>query len=288
MIYDEKTMEKINRFAKTPLSPEEVYVFTLTLCDNEVDRDFEAFGAAALEEMAALFPGKTGIKDHSGKSDSQTARIFEAYTEKQPGRKTALGEDYLKLTARAYMLRSEKNADLIREIEAGIRKEVSVAVSAGERKCSVCGESFCEHVPGRKYGGALCCTRLCGINDVYEWSFVAVPAQREAGVTKKYTEKEEKKENRKKDDEMRKKLRAYEKMREDAEKDVFAVFLKRYPLGGAEKTLKKLIAEMGDSELLEMKRNFAALGFLSGGESPVLAKQRGGDKKTAENKDYKI
>jgi hypothetical protein len=37
------------------------------------------------------------------------------------------------------------------------------------------------------YGGKICHTVLDGITDAYEWSFVAVPAQRNAGVTKKFT-----------------------------------------------------------------------------------------------------
>ena len=39
----------INRFAKSPLTAEEVYTFAVRLCDNEVDRDFERFDRAALE-----------------------------------------------------------------------------------------------------------------------------------------------------------------------------------------------------------------------------------------------
>jgi hypothetical protein len=33
----------INRFARTPLTAEQVYCFAVRLCDNEVDRDFERF-----------------------------------------------------------------------------------------------------------------------------------------------------------------------------------------------------------------------------------------------------
>ncbi len=40
------------------------------------------------------------------------------------------------------------------------------------------------HVKGRTYNGKLCYGELTGAKDAYEWSFVAVPAQREAGVIK--------------------------------------------------------------------------------------------------------
>ena len=37
----EAELAAINRFAKSPLRAEEVYTFSLRLCDNEVDRDWE-------------------------------------------------------------------------------------------------------------------------------------------------------------------------------------------------------------------------------------------------------
>ena len=52
--------------------------------------------------------------------------------------------------------------------------------------CSICGQELgqCRHVKGRSYNGKLCWGELTGAKDAYEWSFVAVPAQRRAGVIK--------------------------------------------------------------------------------------------------------
>jgi len=90
------------------------------------------------------------------------------------------------------MIRTAANADLIKEIEGGIKKEVSVSCSVGRRVCSVCGrdrsEDPCGHIKGRRYEGSICCDILEEPSDAYEWSFVAVPAQPSAGVTKIYTE----------------------------------------------------------------------------------------------------
>ena len=41
-------MEQIGRYTRRAYSPEEVYTFSLVLCDNEVDRDFERFSREAL------------------------------------------------------------------------------------------------------------------------------------------------------------------------------------------------------------------------------------------------
>ena len=68
-------MEQIGRYTRRAYSPEEVYTFSLVLCDNEVDRDFERFSREALEGLRELFLGKTVLLDHQRSAASQTARI---------------------------------------------------------------------------------------------------------------------------------------------------------------------------------------------------------------------
>lgn len=116
-------LEAIGAFTRRAFAPEELYVFSVVLCNNDVDRDHEKFTRRALEELGALFVGKTGIFDHSMKSGDQAARIY------------------------------------------------ATAVVP---------------VPGRSYDGKVAFTVLSDATDAYEWSFVAVPAQREAGVVKHY------------------------------------------------------------------------------------------------------
>lgn len=185
--------EKIRQFTRKEFPEEELFVFSLILCSNDIDRDYEKFSVSALNELAALFVGKTGIRDHSMKSSDQTARIFDTWVERIPEKKTADGEDLYVLRAKAYMVRNAQNEALITEIEAGIKKEVSVSCSMGASVCSICGESRksgkCSHVGGREYGGKLCFYILSDAADAYEWSFVAVPAQRDAGVTKSFNTK---------------------------------------------------------------------------------------------------
>ncbi len=182
--------DKIRQFTRKEFTADELYIFSLILCNNDIDRDYEKFSVSALNELAKLFIGKTGIRDHSMKAADQTARIFDTWVEKLPNRKTADGEDFYVLRAKAYMVRSEENKSLITEIEAGIKKEVSVSCSMALSTCSVCGKSRknsgCSHINGRKYGGKTCFSILSNAADAYEWSFVAVPAQREAGVTKSF------------------------------------------------------------------------------------------------------
>ncbi|MEG2038600.1 MAG: hypothetical protein RRZ73_02615, partial [Oscillospiraceae bacterium] len=58
---DVQDLELINRYATREFKPEEIYTFRVTLCDNDIDRDFERFTKEALDKLAELFVGKTGI-----------------------------------------------------------------------------------------------------------------------------------------------------------------------------------------------------------------------------------
>jgi len=179
-------MALINRLAKTALTPEQVYTFALRLCDNEIDRDFERFNRPALEELGRLFVGKSGIFDHNWSAEGQTARLYKTELCREEGL-TEAGDERCFLKGYAYMLRSEKNSSLIAEIEAGIKKEVSIGCSVARSVCSICGQSGCGHQRGRLYDGKLCYFTLEDPVDAYEWSFVAVPAQRKAGVIKGFS-----------------------------------------------------------------------------------------------------
>ncbi|MFT3952424.1 MAG: hypothetical protein QM689_10865 [Oscillospiraceae bacterium] len=191
-ILNDAALAKINLYSRKTLTAGEVYTFPVILCDNEIDRDGERFSIAALHTLAELFVGKTGIFDHNPKGENQNARIYSAEIKADPARKTAAGEVYTYLYAEAYMVRTGKNADLIAEIDGGIKKEVSVSCAVKSHRCSICGATAeglpCRHKKGRTYDGKLCHVILDAPADAYEWSFVAVPAQRGAGVTKRYGE----------------------------------------------------------------------------------------------------
>ena len=171
-------LEAINTQAKAALTAEQVYVFSVRLCDDQVDRDGERFDTAALPALAKLFLGKTGIVDHKWSSDAQVARIFETQVVQEDG------VSYIK--AWAYIRRGGHADEVIADIEAGIKKEVSVGCAMGRAVCSICGSEYgsCGHQKGESYDGAVCCAILKEPMDAYEFSFVAVPAQRDAGVLK--------------------------------------------------------------------------------------------------------
>ena len=175
---DGAQLEAINAQARAKLTEDQVYVFSLRLCDDQIDRDMERFDTQALPALAKLFIGKTGIVDNRWSRDSQVARIFAA---------EVVEEDRVSyIKAWAYIRRGGAADEVIADIEAGIKKEVSVGCAMGRAVCSVCGSEYgsCGHQKGEHYDGVLCCAILKEPMDAYEFSFVAVPAQPNAGVLK--------------------------------------------------------------------------------------------------------
>lgn len=170
--------------ALRPLGADEVFAFKLAACDNQIDRDLERFTDGTLDKFAELFVGRPVLRDHRWTAGSQTARIYAAATETDGSTK--------RLILRAYMPRNSHTKATVDAIEMGILREASVGVMVERSVCSVCGGDYheCIHQRGRTYEEKRCHVELDGALDAYEVSLVAVPAQPEAGVVKRYEAKE--------------------------------------------------------------------------------------------------
>ena len=175
-------MDLINAQALVELSEEEVFTFRVAACDDQIDRDSERFTRKALDQLADLYIGRPIIMDHCWTAKGQTARIYDSEVQESEG--------VTRLFLLAYMLRNEASAPAISAIEGGILREVSVGCAVKHCVCSICGtdkaETWCGHRPGKEYDGDTCVVDLDEAVDAYELSFVAVPAQPGAGVTKAY------------------------------------------------------------------------------------------------------
>lgn len=181
----QEDLEQINALTRRELKAEEVYTFAVRLCDNEIDRDYERFDEDTLEQLGKLFVGVSGVFDHQWSARGQAARIYRTQVVREASLTTD-GRPYCYLKGWAYMMRTEENETLIAEIDGGIKREVSVGCAVERVLCSVCGQELgrCAHEKGEEYEGKVCHGVLCSASDAYEWSFVAVPAQRRAGVIK--------------------------------------------------------------------------------------------------------
>lgn len=183
----EEDLKLINRFTLEPLEADDVFLFKISVCSNaqDTDRDYEPFMLRAVKELSKHLEGKTIILDHDPSAKNQIARIYATqlinYNEK-----TEADEPLTSLEAHCYMVKTDRNVDLIAEIKAGIKKEVSVGFSTSEMKCSICGKRFvtCAHHKGQIYDGKVCRAQIKDCTDAYEVSFVAVPCQVNAGTVK--------------------------------------------------------------------------------------------------------
>lgn len=162
----------INQYTRRELSKDEVYAFSFVLCDNDVDKDFEYFTIESLLELKNLFVGKTGIFCNSSNKSNQTARIFDCKFEEVEGKKTTTGINYFRLKAKAYIVKSESNKDIVEKLNQGVINKVSVSCAVRRKVCSICGNKvdFCSHLPGNKYEEKWCYAKLVGIYDAYEFN----------------------------------------------------------------------------------------------------------------------
>lgn len=187
---DTSELVLINQHTLREYAAEDLFAFKVTACDNEIDRDKEAFATKTLEQLAELYVGKTMLDaNHAAFAENQCARVYAAEVVREQSQLTSYGEPYARLVVRAYIPRTEVFAELIQLIEAGIRKEVSVGCAIAHKTCSICSKPYwsaeCEHQQGMEYeNGRKCFVILEEARDAYEISFVAIPAQPAAGVTK--------------------------------------------------------------------------------------------------------
>ena len=182
-------MELINKHTLEELQPEQVFCFSVILCDNQRDRDDECFSDACLEAFAPLFRGVTGIYDHRWSAEKQFSRLYHVEVE-DGGKTNNLGKPLKNLVGRAYMLVNDATKHTIEAIKGGILKEVSIGFGAETPLCTICktpmGWRKCanDHAKGKEYDGVLCLGEFRKPADAYEFSLVAIPSQYGAGVTK--------------------------------------------------------------------------------------------------------
>lgn len=184
-------------FPNITVIEDNIFVFPIVLCDNQVDDDYEAFTNESLTKLAKLFVGKTGIFDNS----NITARIYSC----EVIHSSIIGSNPNSLLhyilAKAYMIKTKDSEDIINEIMGGIKSKVSISCGISYKTCSVCGAtilpatdkcSCCGYKKGDKVPTAdknnneyteVCFHLLHEPTDAYEWSFVQSPTLNENTIS---------------------------------------------------------------------------------------------------------
>lgn len=182
-------MTKINKFALVEMKPEDVFIFPVKLCDNNVDRDNDKFTHNFLQQVVDKSVGLTGLLDHQWISENQKSRIFDAQLVKSDTEKNNIGEPLEYVLAKAYT--TVDNEEYINKIKSGLFKEVSISFESDAGVCSICGSPMhwyeCDngHIKGQTYEDKKCYNIIDNLTEMLEWSIVSVPAQRDAGIKEK-------------------------------------------------------------------------------------------------------
>lgn len=168
---DDTTLAAVNRFALRPLTREDIAIFTLDLCHNQVDKHFSRFPEEELEKIAAMVPGRPLMERHDLRGALPRGTFFRARVHREG--------DRLSVRPEVYVLRTAANEDFIRSIEGGVYRETSIGFSFARPECSVCGADIrgCPHTPGEQYDGAVCHYLLREVLEVIEGSVVAAGSQ---------------------------------------------------------------------------------------------------------------
>lgn len=151
---------KINQYTRKPVSMNDVYIFSINVCDNIIDNDREVFSDSAIRNIAERLVGKTGCIGNS------TGRIF--HTEiKDTGNKLNYGAINQYIKAWAFMFKTPENKPIIQAVRDSISHKGSISCSVNKKYCSRCGANKLKNHCNCLYGYTI----LDDINEVYEWSF---------------------------------------------------------------------------------------------------------------------
>ena len=110
----------INTRTQREFTAEELYVLTVHMCNNIMDKTSEVMDETFLNEFAAQAQENNlaGQLNHTLDVRETWANIFEAHVEKV--------KDYLEVVGRAYVLNTEENVELLKKIEAGSIGGISI------------------------------------------------------------------------------------------------------------------------------------------------------------------
>lgn len=191
----EAHLAQINKLALRALNADEVYVRTVYLAHNAIDRDREAFDDTLINDFANTLPGKGLFVRHPGGWDGDSGpgvgRWIDARVVDMPldEARTVLREPKLAwppgteraklLESTFYLLRTSDTKDLIDKIDGGIAADVSIGFRAADRSgISDAAQNTIAY-------------RLLGPGEALEGSLVWLGAQPGARVHKSATREDE-------------------------------------------------------------------------------------------------
>jgi hypothetical protein len=135
-------LAKINSYALTALTADQVFVRKFLMAHNCIDRDNECFPSDMLDQFATSMPGKSMLEGHDRRSrpcgkwfdattEEMTPEQFKAITNVEP--RLPDGATSCKvLWSWGYMLKTAGNDELIAAVDGGICDHCSIGFAAAD------------------------------------------------------------------------------------------------------------------------------------------------------------
>lgn len=170
-------MAAINKQALGELQAEDVAVFRMDLCNDQIDRHISRFPVEELRKISdELIVGKPLMELHDmpgpfSRGSQPVGKFFRSQVVEENGTVSVRPD--------VFLLRGHGEDDIIAKIEAGILAGTSISFALDRPECSSCGCDIreCAHWPGDEVDGELCHVILREVSDVFEGSIVPLGSQ---------------------------------------------------------------------------------------------------------------
>jgi len=167
----DQDLDAINRHTLKPVTKDDIAVFRMDLCNDQVDRHFSRFPQKELRAINDMIVGKPLMELHDTHGRQPLGKFFQSRMNKDGGNVSVQPD--------CFILRTPANEEMIRNIEAGICCGTSIGFSFENPECSICEGDLreCSHYPGIDYDGERCHYVMHDVSDVYEGSVVPLGSQ---------------------------------------------------------------------------------------------------------------
>lgn len=178
----QEDLDKINQFTIKPVTKDEIRVYNALLIDDQVTRNSTHYPKEFQKTILSLPAGEGNFigapfllgegEDHQEVASAQIGRIFDA-------KQVVDKEGHYGVLGKIYMLK-EGNEAIIKDIDSGIKKEISISTKVEMPICSICHQDIrtCDH----KKGQEGCHVTMTGKGFAAEVSLVAVPGSDQAKI----------------------------------------------------------------------------------------------------------